>query len=819
MTAANFMVSGNLRLNNWFPLHLRALMLLALLAVALPALADEEAAQGSIKTFQKTVDDLDHRLADPEIGDKSLRDDWIFLGELKKNLREAGDKAREQAAKVREELNSLGAPPADGQPPELADLAARRKLLNGRLAQADGDGKQSDLLLVQVDRLAERVKGLRRDRFTERVFSRSISPLTGDVWFKAGEEASSLVNKASGMLSERYRQFQKDGLSWSNGGRLLLMLFLGVILTFPLRSWLIRRFGYVALEGLPTYQQRFRASLFEGLIHALLPSMAAVAISFTLEYDNELADAGVHVARSILVGLICVFFVDGFCRTALAPHQPEWRLVPLSDDAARHMSRALTLLAVLFAFDWVVIEILTINDASLELFAVHKFLSSLAIAGVLLTLLQTSLWLKPGQTVLEPARQWLRIGLLLVVAAIPVCSLSGYVVLSRILANQLVLSVGLLALLTLAQRMTAEAVAFSLSSRGAVGQRLRSELGFNEDGAEILRFWLSALLQAIQFGLALLAMPLIWGYSRKDLAVWLESFLSGFNVGEFRISPASILLAILLFLVFLAITRIFQRTLDRTIFPQTRMDVGLRHSIRSGVGYIGFTLAVLVAVSTLGINLSNLAIIAGALSVGIGFGLQNIVNNFVSGLILLVERPIKAGDWVVVGEYQGHVKEISVRATELVTFDRASVFIPNSNLISGEVVNRTYSGAMGRIIVPFTSAREENPEKIRDMILEIARLNPNIRSEPAPLFLFKGFGDNCLNYELISFVDNVEQTLRINSELCFAIHGAFREHGVEMTSAQRQMRVGIDPGRMPNDQDNDDDGAVASVSEVRPSVS
>ena len=232
--------------------------------------------------------------------------------------------------------------------------------------------------------------------------------------------------------------------------------------------------------------------------------------------------------------------------------------------------------------------------------------------------------------------------------------------------------------------------------------------------------------------------------------------------------------------------------LERRIFPRTRLDAGLRHSIRSAVGYAGVALAVMAGVSMMGIDLSSLAVIAGALSVGIGFGLQNIVNNFVSGLILLVERPIKAGDWVVVGDYQGYVRQISVRATEITTFDRASVFIPNSSLISGAVMNRTYADKIGRIVLPLGIAYEADPARAREILLDIARKLPDIRQTPAPAVLMSGFGESAINLELIAFLYDVDKVKTVTSDLCFAIHAAFREHGIQIPYPQREVRLTLE---------------------------
>ena len=190
--------------------------------------------------------------------------------------------------------------------------------------------------------------------------------------------------------------------------------------------------------------------------------------------------------------------------------------------------------------------------------------------------------------------------------------------------------------------------------------------------------------------------------------------------------------------------------------PQTRLDAGVRNSVRTIFGYLGVIVAALLAGAQIGLDVQKLALIAGGLSVGIGFGLQTIANNFVSGLILLWERTIRVGDWVVVGAEQGFVRAINARATEIETFDRGSLIVPNSNLVSGVVKNWVHNDRVGRIIVSVNVAYESDVDKVRDLMIAAAKAQDQVLAIPAPSVLFAEFGDWALKFNLICFVDDIE---------------------------------------------------------------
>jgi small-conductance mechanosensitive channel len=272
--------------------------------------------------------------------------------------------------------------------------------------------------------------------------------------------------------------------------------------------------------------------------------------------------------------------------------------------------------------------------------------------------------------------------------------------------------------------------------------------------------------------MAILLMLAPWGIESTDLMGSLRAIFFGFSVGDVTISISSILIAAALFAAGFTVTRIIQRWLDNTFLPATDLDAGLRNSIRTAAGYVGIITAGMIAFTYLGLSLERVTIVAGALSVGIGFGLQSIVNNFISGLILLWERPIRVGDLVVVGDGEGYVRRINVRSTEIQTFDRSTLIVPNSNLISGIVRNRVRNDRVGRVLVSVPVPRATDPDQVAEIMRRAALAHREIMSEPSPRVLFKKATENTIDFDLVCFVDDIDSAGRVSSDLYFEI---FRE--------------------------------------------
>ena len=283
-----------------------------------------------------------------------------------------------------------------------------------------------------------------------------------------------------------------------------------------------------------------------------------------------------------------------------------------------------------------------------------------------------------------------------------------------------------------------------------------------------------------------------WGVPPQDLGRWTQSVINGVAIGSATISPLDIGLAILVLVAGLLITRLIREDLTKRLLPGTGLDPGIQNSISIGVNYFGITLTVLLAISAGGLSLSSLLIVAGALGVGIGFGLQTIVNNFVSGLILLVERPVKVGDWV-----DGSVRRINVRSTEIETFDRATVFVPNSQLVTAAVINYTYRNRFGRAQVRIAVAADSDKAAVRDLLLGCARAHKEVAMFPAVDVSLDEVGGGGAVFTLSAYIDDVNRKGVIATDLRIAIDAALAAAGIRL--AVQQLEVALPAAKPPGE--------------------
>lgn len=789
------------------PLHPRAggvllpalamlLWLLAGMAQALAQTPETSPGRARLDAIRTELGQIETFLAAPNVTDAELQRQRQRLQPLLDQLRQLVDEQAPRVDQAKLRLDQLGPKPEANAPPESAEVTREREMRLKAFAEADETLKIARASALAAEQLQIAIGDRRRDLFAKALFAAGPSILSPEVWSNALSTLPSDL-RASGYIFGGWISVVGDALSGVRG-LFVAIAFIGAALLYVARARYLPRFKarMGATEGAGSLRCLYVA--FAHIVAgAAPPALASWLIYTALNTAGLLPPRIQAVVWALVVGLAIVAFVQALVDALFAPGNAQRRLVSVMDSSARIVVWTASSLALVMAVGKLMEAWLQAIAAGLAVSILTRGILAIVFALTLIAGLyqlrddaevEQEACLGPYVPVdgasLGPVRilGWV-VGVSIVLAA-----LTGYVVFATFLTEQ-VLWIGILACvfllmhqlvdLGLARALTGES-RFALTLKAGIGLRAATLDKIAVVGTGVLKLVL--IVAAIMLALA----P--WGLESADYATSLRSAFFGFQVGGVTVSLWSIIVAGFLFALGLTATRSLQGWLESKFLPTTQIDTGLRNSITTALGYLGYAAAVALAFSSLGLSLERLTLVASALSVGIGFGLQSVVSNFVSGLILLWERPIRVGDQVVVGDAEGIVKKINVRSTEIATFDRSSVIVPNSNLISGVVRNRVRNDRTGRVLISISVPRTLDPGDVRSMLTEAAGAHGDVLSKPAPMIFFKKLGTTTMDFDLICIVGDVEIVGRVTSDLNFVIHKRLTEMEPAPPAAELTVR-------------------------------
>jgi small-conductance mechanosensitive channel len=756
-----------------------ALLALFLALPAARAQADRDAARereiaATAEDLRAWSEDLRDGVADPEAFERKLRGliaaARAELGPVETALNRAEDG-----------LAALGPAPKEGEAPESPAIAAERAAFNRQIALLRG---QRTRILANIDSatelLGEMSERRLRDRYRE-ILKRE-APLTApSLWLRTADEASALSAKIGGYFDSWTEARGRDG-EGALSVALMAAAFVASLLMFgPLRDWMRRAFTARIEAQEPTPTRRV-ASAGVTMLSRLIPGVVGgLVLIESARALGLLAAEGAGVARAFWGALIAFLLVDGFAAGLFAPTAPAWRPPGVEAAKGKRVTGLLLALVLVIGTKSVLNAVAQAAGEAPSLMRAAAGVAALLAGGLLFALCDGRIW-RPaepqGRVGAWPAVRLAGRALAVFIIA---AALAGHVNLADFLATRLFYLALLLAVAWFLRAALKEATAYA-DRRLHFGRPA-------EDGQHAFRFWIGAGIDLALLFLLIPALLLLAGVEPSAVRTALLRAMIGFRVGGVVISFGDILLAIAAFIGILLLTRVLQGLLQRGPLREARVDSGVKDSLTTLLGYAGLAIAAFAAFGFLGVDFSNLALIFGALSVGIGFGLQAIVNNFVSGLILLFERPIKVGDWIVTNSGEGIVKKISVRSTEIETFDRSTIIIPNSELVASTVTNWTHKSTLGRIIVPVGVAYDSDPDLVKRLLLECAHEHPLVVRYPEPFVVWMDFGASSLDFELRAFLSDISKGLHTRSDLRAAIFRKFKENGVEIPFPQQDVYI------------------------------
>ncbi|TJZ82385.1 DUF3772 domain-containing protein [Paracoccus hibiscisoli] len=765
--------------------HLIAPLLVALLTLtAAPAFAQSP----NYQIWEQVAERAEALTANPQATNEELARTRTRIIDWRDQLQAGQTVNGDRIATLRNQIDALGPAPAEGET-EDEELANRRAELNRQLSTAQAPRLAATEATSRANSIISQIDEIARQRQALELSKQTASPLLPQSWGAAAGDGLALAQGIGAEVTGRDATPQ----AWAD-----LRPRLPQVAAYLIAALVILTWGRAWIVALPS-RLSSRATEHSRAVLAFVVSLGQIAIPMAGVYlgISAIQATGLPgpwttpilnalpVAAVILFGGIWMARAL-FPRTAIA-----YTSLQMSEGARVSAGRVVTLLALLMAIHHI------LSRAVLPLSGLYEqgeaqvgrvpvqfseaaagvwHLALIVLAALAMFRLGNILRRLTREAVTQDLsyRHWIvawagQLTRILAPIAVVVTA-AGYINMGNLMVWPWLFSLALVGLLILLQDFVADL--FNMLQRGAEGAR---------EG-------LAPLLSG--FALVLASVPLflvIWGATPQELSEYWIRFRQGFSLGGVTLSPGAILTFLIIFAVGYALTRGVQGMLRNSILPKTRLDAGGQNALVAGLGYVGIFLAALMAITSAGIDLSSFAIVAGALSVGIGFGLQNIVSNFVSGIILLIERPVSVGDWVSAGGQQGIVKKISVRSTMVETFDKTEVIVPNSDFISQPVTNWTRHNKIGRIIIPIGVGYRSDTRQVERILREITEDHPLVAIDPAPAILFRGLGADSLNFEIRAILADVGTGLGVTSDLLHSVVARFAEEGIEIPFAQRDI--------------------------------
>ncbi|WP_292290540.1 DUF3772 domain-containing protein [Marivita sp.] len=753
---------------------LRAALVVLILA-AIPVSAQVQ--QVDYAAWEQVADRADDAISESEMPTDALEDLRAEVAAFRDRLLARLGTVDPRLTTLEAQLNALGPRPEDGDEPE--EIAQRRRDLQRQIAELRAPVMRAEEAYSRADGLINAIDEVIRSRQTERLLQRGPEPLDPRFWAPAIGSLFVPFRDIATELRENWNDPDRRRTLTDQLPAVLLLLAVALVFVFRAPK-LIDRLG----TWLRSKTRRGTGvwSTILSLLRLMLPVIGLLLLVQAGSLSGLLGVRGQEIIF-VLPMLLFVVLLARWLAAQTFSSDDEVNTISLSQQRRTEARYYVNSLSWLLAANTLFAYLNEIGEWDSETQSVLGFVVLLLCGLILFRLGQILRQTGPHEAVEDrldddsfsltfPSRLARLAGQAAMAVGVvgPILAAIGYFNLSEALIFPTIVTLGLFAFLLICQRFVHDAYHL-----------------FKGEPLDDTQSLLPVLSGAVLALVSLPVLALIWGARVADLTELWARFQAGFSFGETRISPTDFLTFAIVFIIGYVLTRLLQSGLRGSVLPKTRLDKGGQTAIVSGTGYLGIFLAAIIAITSAGIDLTALAVVAGALSVGIGFGLQNIVQNFVSGIILLIERPISEGDWIEVNGQHGTVREVSVRSTRIETFDRTDVIVPNADLVSNSVTNYTRGNTLGRLVVEVGVAYGSDTRKVEDILYKIARNHDMVLMNPEPFVHFKGFGADALEFDVRMILRDVTQILVVRTQVNHQIAETFKKEGIEIPFAQRDI--------------------------------
>jgi small-conductance mechanosensitive channel len=644
-----------------------------------------------------------------------------------------------------------------------------------------------------------------RDAFSARVFKQSASPVSPAFW-------TSLQDSAGSDLSRLWSAAQDEVTVALHAREPLAGLALGVALAvafalmFPLRK-LAEKLGRPKSHDRVGHNfARTAHALWIAIVDTAAASLSANILHLGAQWGGLLSERADAMAGAAIVAVTWGAAILALGHATVANKDPNSRLIPAGDDAIARIRTYLWLVAVITGAGFLLTRLNDVVGASVAATVGANCALSLAyvtvVALILVSFGQSRAPTKSevsGETRAEVqgSSAWTLVSLALTAAIVVTLGalFAGYTTLAALISGQIFWLSVLAAATYLLLRFADDLIAVLFKGRGWAARMLFTLFSLRTSTVDQLGVLVSAGLQLIiVVGAVSLALT-PFGQSGNILVSHFSQIGHTIHIGSATISPKAVIAGLASLAIGIGLAHLVRGWVVRRYLPVTDWDSGVRNSVATGVGYVGVAIALLCALSAMGLGFKQIALVASALSVGIGFGLQQVVQNFVSGVILLIERPVKVGDWVNIGGLEGDIRSIRVRATEIQTFDRTTLIVPNSDLITKTVQNKTLGDPRGRIQLQLSIANPGDARRATDLILSVAKARDEILQDPEPkVYIDSLTAGGGVNFNCYLYVDSPRNVYKTKSALYFDILEAFIKEGVPFLGTSGPQNIVVEPG-------------------------
>ncbi|MCW0438484.1 hypothetical protein NB723_003448 [Xanthomonas sacchari] len=749
----------------------------------------------------------DARGKEVDAGNQAAFQDLVTqVSDASNDAQTAADALSQQLAQVNARLQQLG-PAATGDSP---DIAAQRRALTKQRDSLDSGVKRGKLMVVEARQLADEIERARAEHFSQELSLRSPSPLSPALWKQIAADFPDDQAKLLALYTLGMQSLQ-DAIAEHGSGALGVGIAIALILLFPLRyllRWLGKRYAVSRAPG--SRLRRSGLAIWFLLLGTLTPGLAALALAEALRSIDAVPERLDAVLNGFVVVSFAAAFMGSLGASVLLPNQPSWRLFPIDDATARRLRKYTWATA---ALAWLSSMLLVINQAARTSDSATVAADGVIalVYGVLILATLTSLSRLRRRQYAEAAAQALAnaqppppgqhggalalIGVLVKVAVVValLAALLGYLHLGLFITRQIIWITMIVGAIRLLMTFADDFALWLFASEGRIGRAANGAFGVRSSSLEQAGVLTSALIRVVLLLIGVGALLMPFGTNVSIVSDWFSLLSDGIRLSDkVVLYPGAIARAVLVLLLGLGVMQYLHRWLTQTYLPKTELDDGSRNSISTVARYVGIILAALWALAALGIGLERIALVVSALSVGIGFGLQSITQNFVSGLILLAERPVKIGDWIKIGDQEGDVRRISVRATEIQVGDRSTLIVPNSELITKTLRNMTLAGPLGRVQIQFAVSLGTDVVKLRAILLELYASHPGVLDDPAPSVFIDSIANGHVTLNSFAYVASPRLTYGTRSELFFALLQRLAEEGIALESPQ-EVKLLRDP--------------------------